>query len=447
MMTQTRRKRKRGAILTEKGLEKLLKAKTEAEFAQNRGNRYTREFLSGITGLSVDTCDKILDNEIAVDKSSLKDFFKSFGLILDVEDYYRPDPSPDPALEEESEPEVPEGQVPLTSEFYVERPLVENDCYKTILQPGSLLRLKAPRRHGKTSLMMRILDYANKKNCKSVYLSLSLVDKERLKDLQSFLKWFCAFVALKLEVSNRINDYWDDSFGSKISCQFYFEQHLLSQLSQPLVLGLDDVDYLFQYPDLVDDFFGLLRSCHEEAKNRGIWQKLRLIVAHSTEVYIPLDVHHSPFNVGISVELPEFNALQVQDLTNRYQLNWTEKDVEKLMSLVEGNPYLIRLALYYISQEETTLNDLLQESVTSSDFLYASHLQRQLFNLKKQPPSLIEAYLNVVMSDSPIDLDLIQTFKLQSLGLVRLVNNKAQSSCWLYTQYFRQYFQENPLGS
>jgi AAA-like domain len=38
------------------------------------------------------------------------------------------------------------------SDRYVERPPIESICYETLLQPGSLLRIKAPKLMGKTSL-------------------------------------------------------------------------------------------------------------------------------------------------------------------------------------------------------------------------------------------------------------------------------------------------------
>lgn len=444
----TRRSRKRGVILTELGLNRLLEAKEEDEFQKNRGNRYTREQLAEITGLSEDTCNRILDNEIPVDKTSLKKFFKSFNLTLETKkekpsDYYYPDDLPPLLIENE----LPDGLVPLTSRFYVERSPIEANCYKNIMQPGALLRLKAPRRTGKTSLMTRILDNASKKKEKSVFIGFSSFDNARLQDLDSFLKTFCTRVEKNLALDKHLEEYWDDMFGSKMSCTSYFEEYLLASLNdcESLVLGLDDVDYLFQYPNVADDFFALLRSWHEEAKNKAIWQKLRLIVAHSTEVYIPLNINHSPFNVGIPVELPDFTPLQVQDLSKRYDLNWSLSEVEELMALVKGNPYLIRWALYHIEQEDVTLEELLEEPLMSANSIYADHLRRQLFNLQQKPPELIRAYAKVVMADHPIDLDLIQAFKLESLGLVTLIHNQATPSCPLYGRYFWQYFQENPL--
>ena len=40
----------------------------------------------------------------------------------------------------------------------------------------------------------------------------------------------------------------------------YFEDYLLPEIDTPLVLGMDEVDRVFQYTDIVDDFFGLLRA-------------------------------------------------------------------------------------------------------------------------------------------------------------------------------------------
>ena len=141
-------------------------------------------------------------------------------------------------------------------------------------------------------------------------------------------------------------EYWDDIFGSKMSCKDYFENYLLSEIDQPLVLAIEEVDVIFERLDLADDFFSLLRSWHEEAKSNPVWQKLRLILVHSTEVYIPLNINQSPFNVGLPIELPEFSVAQVQDLAQKHGLTWKQEQVNQLMKIIGGHPYLVREALY-----------------------------------------------------------------------------------------------------
>jgi hypothetical protein len=428
---KTRQRRKRGSILTSKGLEKLQKAKTEAEFQENYGNRYTLEALSERTGLAVDTLMKVFAGEAGVDKKTLKICFNAFNLVLEPSDYYQPEPQLKVVQQplREIEPELPEGQVPLDSAFYVERSPIESICYKAILQPGALIRIKAPRRMGKTSLMARILHHAAQEGYQTVPISFQLADKGFFQDLDKFLQWFCANVSLGVQLPNCLANYWDDLFGSKISCKIYFEQYVLAKINHPLVLGLDDVDWLFQYPDLADDFFGLLRAWHEEAKNRDIWKKLRLVV-----------VHQSPFNVGLPIELPELTNDLIQNLAGRYGLNWSSEQVSRLMALVGGQPYLVRLALHHIWCKDVTLEQLLSMSPTTSTSIYSDHLQRQLWNLQQKQSGLAEAFARVVLTQKPVELDLVQAFKLQSLGLVRLQGDRATPSCELYAQYFRTYF-------
>ncbi len=334
-----------------------------------------------------------------------------------------------------AEPEIPGGQIDVESTFYMERPPIEERCYQTILLPSGLIRIKAPRQMGKTSLMARILHHAAQSGYRTVPLSFQLVDKEVFSNLEQFLKWFCAYVGRELRLPNQLDDYWDDIFGSKVNCKDYFEKYLLAQIDHPLVLGLDEIDRVFQYPDIAEDFLGLLRAWHEESKRRAIWKKLRLLVVHSTEVYIPMNINQSPFNVGLPIDLPEFNQEQIQDLASRHNLNWSEQEVEKLMAIVGGHPYLIRVALYHISKQDLTLSDL-PENVTSETGIYSDHLRRHLWNLEEHP-ELVEAMKNVISENSSGQLTGMLGFKLDSLGLVKWQNNKCYPRCELYRQYFQ----------
>ncbi|WP_279239728.1 LysR family transcriptional regulator [Scytonema sp. UIC 10036] len=57
--------------------------------------------------------------------------------------------------------EPPEGSVPLASNLYIERLTIEQTCYQEILQPRAFIRIFAPRKMGKTSLIARILESIN----------------------------------------------------------------------------------------------------------------------------------------------------------------------------------------------------------------------------------------------------------------------------------------------
>ncbi|HTL90526.1 MAG TPA: NB-ARC domain-containing protein, partial [Leptolyngbya sp.] len=82
--------RVRGVILTVQGWNKLKTAKSQAEFQENAGDRFTLEELSERSELSLGTVSKILGRSEPVDRSSLQAVFQCFELELDKMDYVRP---------------------------------------------------------------------------------------------------------------------------------------------------------------------------------------------------------------------------------------------------------------------------------------------------------------------------------------------------------------------
>jgi hypothetical protein len=334
--------------------------------------------------------------------------------------------------------EIPEGTVSLDSYFYVERPPIESDCYESITKPAAMIRIKAPQQMGKTSLMARILDYAKQQNYRTAYVSFQEADRNVFADLDQFLRWFCIRVTSELNLPNRLDDYWKVMYeSSKDKCRNYFQRYLLPSSNSPVVLGLDEVDRIFRYHNIAIEFFGLLRAWHERGKNEPIWSKLRLVIAHSKEIYIPLDMAQSPFNVGTSVELPELNRLQVQELARRHQLNWTKEQVEQLMTMLGGHPYLVRVALYQIARERITLEQLLQKAPTDSG-LYSEHLRSLLFKLKENA-ELAKAFKQIIAANKPVPIEKIdEAFKLRSMGLVKFQDDDTVVLlCDLYRRYFR----------
>jgi hypothetical protein len=337
--------------------------------------------------------------------------------------------------------ELPEGQIKLSSRFYIERPPLEALGYQTVLEPGSLIHIKAPCQMGKTSLMTRILHHAVFQHYHSVPLNLRLVDSKIWQDSDRFLRWVCANVGRSLQLPNQIAAYWDDSLGSKISCHDYFKDYLLSQIEQPLVLALDEVEYLFQHPAIADDVFALLQVWHEEAKNQSRLDKLRLVLVHSTETYALLKVHQPLFNMGLTIEPRSFLLDEVLELVYRHGLSWTRSQAENLMKLIGGHPYLIRLALYYLVRENISVELFLQLASTETG-PYRNHLYRVLGNLAELP-KLTQALKLVVNSTSPVRLDPLDVLQLYNLGVISLEGNEAVLRCELYRQYFQDRLQQS----
>lgn len=331
--------------------------------------------------------------------------------------------------------EEPEGLVPLYSPFYIEREPIESDCYETAVRRGSLIRIKAPRQMGKTSLLIRVLNHAKEQDFKTVRLNLQTADARALDDLDEFLQWFCCIITEELDLPDQLAQYWKGSRGSVRRCQRYFERYLLSNIESPILLGLDEVDQVFEHPEIATDFFGMLRVWHEEGKSDPTWAKLHLVIVHSKEVYVPLSINRSPFNVGLPVELRELKHNEIVELVARHQLQLSDQALEQLVTLVGGHPYLLRVALNQLVRDRTTLENLLIEAPTEGG-LYNDHLRRHLLNLEADP-ALVHAFQQVIEADFPVQVGSTEAFKLSSMGLVKYQGNSVVPLCDLYRQYFR----------
>lgn len=329
----------------------------------------------------------------------------------------------------------PEGSVCLDSPLYIERPPIESDCYETILKPGALIRVKAPRQMGKTSLLQRILHHAKQQGHQTAYLNFQSADAEFLNSIDNFLQWFSASVTNELNLDDRLEEYWKGVLGSKNKCSNYFQRYLLTSVSEPLTLGLDEVDQIFHDEKTAQEFFGLLRAWHERSKNEPTWQKLRLIIVHSKEVYIPLNINQSPFNVGLPIELPDLNQTQVTELVKRHGLDWSDNQIEQLMEMVDGHPYLLRKALYNFARGQLTLESFLESAPTEAG-IYGDHLRRHLSNITDDP-KLEAAMKQVISTSDPVRLEPMEAFKLRSMGLVELRGNDVVPLCNLYRLYFK----------
>jgi DNA-binding CsgD family transcriptional regulator len=332
-------------------------------------------------------------------------------------------------------PDIPGRPMGLKSDFYIQ-PSFEERCCEEVLVPGQLIRIRAPQTTGKTSLLYRILDHAREQGYQTVACNLRAdLERSDVESLSSFLLWFCRTIAQSLNLPL-------ENLPETISgCKSYLQNQILRKLSEPLVVALDETEVLFEYPEIAKDFFALLRVWHEFAKNPGMettWEKLRLVIVHSTDDYIHLSRAQSPFeNVGYVVRLPQLKAPQIQTLANRYGLRGvTTTEIEQLMTMVGGHPYLIQEALYTLWRKDVTFDELLMTAPTLEG-IYRSHLQR-LLNLLDEP-KLQDALKQVLELGGEVRLSKEPSFKLEGLGLIQFQRNQPQISCELYRRFFQDW--------
>ncbi|WP_168186378.1 AAA-like domain-containing protein [Hydrocoleum sp. CS-953] len=431
-----------GYILTEAG-----KKKVDEKLPQGCNcSEIARE-----SGLYRTTVSRIIDRNYGVRLGSLEDFFSYFDLKLEETDYQELKNNENTTTINTGESKQPQNTNPSQNpevQKYVKRPLIEEQLYENLLFTNSILRIKAPKKMGKTILINQVLEQVKmKKKYQTVSISFQEADNSHLSELNELLRWLYANVSNqlnikdKLELPPKLNE-WDNltkTFGSKMTCTNYFEKYLLQKLNNSLFLCLDNLELLFLNENIYQDFLGMLRSWNDKASRNSLWQKLRVVISYAPNTDTKINPNQSPFNIGTAIELPEFNLEEVQQLAEIYQLNLDNSQVRELMNMVEGHPYLVRLTIDSLkTRNDMTFEKILETAPTKDGIYHSPHLQEYLAILK-QHSDLAEVFLSIIKGNYLGNIENHAIKTLINLGLVKYQDGKILVRCKLYRLYFENY--------
>ncbi|HVG19527.1 MAG TPA: AAA-like domain-containing protein [Blastocatellia bacterium] len=331
--------------------------------------------------------------------------------------------------------EMPEGTMDSQSTFYVVR---KSDpvALEAIKRQGVTITIKGPRQMGKSSLLIRAIDAAVTAGKRVAFLDFQLIDRTSLTNAELFYRHFCAWLTSELEMEDRVAEYWGMPLGNSLRCTRYVSKYLLKEMGGPLVLAMDEVESVFD-TEFRSDFFGMLRNWHNDrSRPPFIWKQLDLVLVTSTEPYQLIEnLNQSPFNVGEVIELTDFTAGQVADLNRRHGSPLDPNEVQRLMALLGGHPYLIRRALYLVASQRVSAAELF-ESATADRGPFGDHLRYHLFRLHNKE-ELIEGLRQVIRKNTCDDEQIF--FRLRGAGLVRSDGRAALPRCQLYADYFREH--------
>ena len=330
--------------------------------------------------------------------------------------------------------ESPEDPVPLGSPFYVAR-LKDRQALEAITRRGVTLTIKGPAKMGKTSLLYRVRNAAEEAGKRTVCLNFREFGSQTLQDTNAFFRQFCHRLSEELGLDDQVAAIWNPASTNPANCRRYITRTILQKMDRPVVLALENVDTIFGSP-FRSDFFGMLRSWHDDSQYRPIWQKLDRVLVTSTEPYQFIeDLTKSPFNVGEVIELDDFTSAQVADLNRRYDSPLTANDLEQLMDLLNGHPYLVRRSLHLVAQAFIAAADLFA-TASHDDGPFRGHLAALLADLLTSNAELRQAFQAVIKQHTPPEYAIF--FRLRGAGLVRREGQAVWPRCQLYADFFQE---------
>ena len=325
------------------------------------------------------------------------------------------------------------------SEFYIHR--AEDAIALSALQrKGGTVTILGPRQMGKSSLLIRAMAEARKQQKHVVFLDFQRLETAALQQDELFYRRFCEWLTVSLRIASQVNYWWQQyqALGNPLRCTYYIQDYLLAELDQSIFLAMDEVDKLIASP-FRDEFFSTLRSWHNGRAFEPTWKRLDLAMVTCTEPYqLISDLNQSPFNVGTSITLRDFNADEVAELNRRHRNVLSPRELQTLMAWVGGHPYLTRKALYLIASGEMSAAEVFQLATTERG-PFGDHLRYHLFRMDDKP-QLVRGMLQVIRNQTCSDEQSLR--RLEGAGLVKRSGRQARPRCRLYAEYFKEHLHE-----
>lgn len=380
--------------------------------------------------------------------------------------------------------------LPIDSPYYIRRRL-DQKCESEIQNIAGFVRLKGVHKIGKTSLLYRIIEKGKSLKYSTIFIDFQDFESTYLDNVHNFCIRFCQEIASQLEKEDETNSYFgngnsesnpqnpptnpnisrvyqrlefdldssssqfesDNELSSTTKVKDYFEEEFLTDDTN-ILLVMDNIDKVFEQETLSQEIGNMLARWHKDGKvpnNKGEkWAKLKMVLAHSTDYYAGSpNINESPLK-GIDIVPNEdefdFREEEIEQLANKYEVQLRQNDSQTIKSLTGGHPYLIRLSLEYLTNNNNDITNLLNiASTISSPFI--KYLRDELLKYLEEYPTYKQAFIQVLTTRSirvnnDLELQKIE-FKLGALGLIKKEDNNILPRCQLYKDYFKRVLIDN----
>ena len=304
-----------------------------------------------------------------------------------------------------------------------------------------LYTIKGSEKTGKTTEIKAFTQLCKDRGVQKVIeIDFESIYKNILKDAGSFMNWFMNKIYRKTNFGNEIEREFykkeitdDPGNGSYEYMKSIAKDIMFDSKDNFLIIIIDNVEKLFDYPNIANVFYFYLRKVFQNLK------EIRQIITYSTECYLKIDDLHSPFNVGESLTLCGFDLEDIYKLLELNNVILSEEDIKSLFHYIGASPYLWQITIPYLKESEFQVEDFKIKAIADEDI--RAFFYRLCETIEKDKQLLDKIIDELLKFDYYLeDLGIRVSYILEGLGVIKRYVYAQDKWTWKISCEIYRYF-------
>lgn len=232
------------------------------------------------------------------------------------------------------------GTLEANTPSYVNRP-ADDELIKALLR-GEYCYILTPRQMGKSSLMTRTSQRLKEHNIKFAVVDIQGMGAQNANEFYaSLLSRVRRGLKLSVDIDEWMKKKSSVGFGQMLSD--FIQDVVLTEISEPVVIFLDEVDWMIKV-NFRDDFFASIRSMFNARAQYPEFNRISFVLLG---VASPADLisepTRTPFNIGHAIPLQEFSfedATPLQEGLEKACPGEGNRILDRIFYWTSGHPFL-----------------------------------------------------------------------------------------------------------